>query len=165
MPVKGRRLTNTLTASGRKVGRPRATVPADAASRIRDLAADGFSLQGIAERLGTRRATLAQWFDADPALKEAFDIGREHERHVLHNVLFRLATEKNNPIAAMFLLKARHGYREGDQSEQGNHVSITFTLLSMKKARRPMTKFASTESVKPPMIDTIHNAHNAGSCV
>jgi hypothetical protein len=28
----------------------------------------------------------------------------------------------------MFLLKARHGYREGDQSEMGNKVSVTFNL-------------------------------------
>jgi hypothetical protein len=28
----------------------------------------------------------------------------------------------------MFLLKARHGYREGDQQEQANKVSVTFNL-------------------------------------
>jgi hypothetical protein len=29
---------------------------------------------------------------------------------------------------SMFLLKARHGYREGDQTDTANKVSITFAL-------------------------------------
>ncbi|MCY1310270.1 hypothetical protein D9M69_600390 [compost metagenome] len=33
-----------------------------------------------------------------------------------------------NVTAAIFLLKARHGYREGDQSEIANKVSINFQL-------------------------------------
>ena len=61
-------------------------------------------------------------------LKAAFDQGRERERHSLHNMLYVQATEKNNSTAAMFLLKARHGYREGDQNETGNRVQITFAL-------------------------------------
>ena len=33
-----------------------------------------------------------------------------------------------SPVPAIFLLKTRHGYREGDQTEQGNRVSVTFNL-------------------------------------
>ena len=33
-----------------------------------------------------------------------------------------------NTTSAMFLLKCRHGYREGDQSELANRVSINFQL-------------------------------------
>ena len=72
-----------------------------------------------------REAALAE---EDPVLRQAFDRGRETERHTLHNVLYRAATELGNTTAAMFLLKARHGYREGDQGEQANRVQITFTL-------------------------------------
>jgi hypothetical protein len=33
-----------------------------------------------------------------------------------------------NIVAAMFLLKARHGYREGDQSDSAGRVSVTIAL-------------------------------------
>ena len=58
--------------------------------------------------------------------------GRESERLALHNVLFR-AAKRGNIVAAMFLLKARHGYREGDQSDTANKVSITFSLPGAMK--------------------------------
>jgi hypothetical protein len=60
-------------------------------------------------------------------------VGRKLERHTLHNALYRLATEQGDKIAAMFLLKARHGYREGDQGDQANRVSINFTLPGAMK--------------------------------
>jgi len=111
-----------------KIGRPLKNPPKDAAEHIRAFAADGFSVIGVAAKLGTSQDTMRKWFDRFPELSRAFEQGREDERHMLHNKLFRLATEKDNAAAAMFLLKARHGYREGDQSEQGNRVSINFTL-------------------------------------
>lgn len=43
------------------------------------------------------------------------------------------AAQKGIVIAAMFLLKARHGYREGDQGETANRVSITFALPGAMK--------------------------------
>ena len=121
-------MTKPVDRPHRKKGRPLKLAPAGAASRIEALAADGFSIAGVARGMGTSKETLAKWFDADPALKEAFEQGREQERYALHNLLFKLATEKGNASAAMFLLKARHGYREGDQNETGNRVSINFTL-------------------------------------
>jgi hypothetical protein len=42
--------------------------------------------------------------------------------------LYQLAIEDKDKVSAMFLLKARHGYREGDQQEQANKVSVTFNL-------------------------------------
>ena len=41
----------------------------------------------------------------------------------------------------MFLLKARHGYKEGDQSEAANKVSINFTL----PAALPAEQFTAIE--------------------
>ena len=109
-------------------GRPRTEVPPDAADQVYHLAADGFSLVGIASRLGTNNKTLAMWFAEDAGLKEAFDQGREQERYQLHNLLYRQATEQGNIVAAMFLLKSRHGYREGEQPDTANRVSVTFNL-------------------------------------
>lgn len=122
-----------VSPHGKTVGRPRKQPPADAAERIEALAADGFSVIGVARRMGVNQEVLTRWFDEQPELKEAFNIGRENERHTLHNVLYRLATEGGDKIAAMFLLKARHGYREGDQEQQANRVSIKFELPGAMK--------------------------------
>ncbi|MBP6815876.1 MAG: hypothetical protein KAY46_03875 [Burkholderiaceae bacterium] len=123
---------------------PRKLPPPDAADRIRALAADGWSVRGIAAQLGIGQDLLRRWFDEDPALDEAMQRGREDERQTLHNVLYRAATEgtgKDSLIAAMFLLKARHGYREGDQQEQGNRVNVTFNI----PAAMPLDKFMVVE--------------------
>ena len=87
-------------------------------------------------KLGCDKAVLSRWMDEDAELREAFQRGRERERHTLHNVLYRAATEgkgKDALIACMFLLKSRHGYREGDQEQQANRVSINFTLPGAMK--------------------------------
>jgi hypothetical protein len=120
--------------------------PHDAAARIERLAAEGHSLLGIARGLGVGKDALSRWLDEQPALKQALEAGREVERHTLHNVLYRLATEANDKIAAMFLLKARHGYREGDQEQQANRVSINFQLPGAMK-REQIT--IENESTKP----------------
>lgn len=103
-------------------------MPVDTAERIQALAADGFSLVGVAAHFDVGKDQLAAWMEREPALKEAFDRGRENERRALHNKLYVLAMEKDNAPAAMFLLKARHGYREGDQSDTAGRVNVTIAL-------------------------------------
>jgi hypothetical protein len=107
---------------------PRKHPPADAAERIEALAADGFSMVGVAKRLGTSFDVLTRWMDERPALRAAFDRGREDERYALHNQLYRLAMEQGHAPSAMFFLKARHGYREGEPVEVNTNVRLTFTL-------------------------------------
>jgi hypothetical protein len=121
-------------------GVPPKLPPPDAADLIRVAAAGGASLKGVAAAVGCNVDTLHRWLDAVPELREAIDAGREQERRTLHNVLYRAATEgsgKDALIAAMFLLKARHGYREGDQQEQANRVNITFNM----PAAQPLADF------------------------
>jgi hypothetical protein len=110
-----------------KTGRPAKRPPADAAERIRSLSAEGHSTVGIAQQLGVGRKTLDKWRTEFPELEEAYREGVERERYELHNVLVQKA-KGGNIVAAMFLLKARHGYREGDQSESGNRVNVTIAL-------------------------------------
>lgn len=102
--------------------------PSHAAEQIHTMASTGFSMKGIAAHYNIAFETLQAWFERYPMLKQAFDNGREAERQALHNVLYKLALEDRDKVAAMFLLKARHGYREGDQSEQSNKVAITFNM-------------------------------------
>lgn len=101
--------------------------PRNAAARIRAWAGEGASKKGIARSLGVSDETLQVWMDRHPALRHAMDEGREAEHKVLHNALFKQA-QQGNTTAAIFLLKTRHGYREGDQREIANQVAVTFQL-------------------------------------
>lgn len=105
----------------------------DAAERIELAASKGATMTGIAHHVGVNAQTMRRWFDEHAELKEAFDRGREKERMVLHNTLY-VAAEGGNIVAAMFLLKSRHGYREGDQGDLGNRLNITFNIPGAVKA-------------------------------
>jgi transposase-like protein len=102
--------------------------PFKAAEEIETLAATGFSKVGIAAHFSISAGLLDRWLEQYERLQRAFDQGREKERHALHNSLYKAATDGKQIAAAMFLLKARHGYREGDQSESANKVTINFAL-------------------------------------
>lgn len=97
------------------------------------LSSTGFSKQGVARHFGVNLQTFNRWLEEDDVLAEAFAVGREQERQSLHNVLYRLAIDEKDKVSAMFLLKARHGYKEGDQQESANRVSITFNLPGAMK--------------------------------
>ena len=118
--------------TGRATGRPRKEPPADAAKRIEELAAGGSSLKGVGLALRASGDTLGRWLDEDESLREAYERGREKERHALHNMLYESAMA-GDKISAMFLLKARHGYIEGQQDAQGNRVNIVFQLPGAMK--------------------------------
>lgn len=105
--------------------------PPDARDRIMVAASTGATKKGVAISMGTSFETMDRWLKEHPELQEAFDKGREMERQTLHDTLYQTAingTGKEKMVAAMFLLKARHGYREGEQEQQGNRVNITFAL-------------------------------------
>ena len=126
-------MTKPVNRPHKKTGRKPKAPPANAAARIQSLAALGHSVVGIARGLNTSKDTVARWIEEDPALAEALARGREAERFALHCSLYRAAM-KGNIVAAMFLLKARHGYKEGDQSEAANKVQINFTLPAAMNA-------------------------------
>ena len=127
MPRADRKLKTVISARGKVMGRPRKLMPADADKRAENAAADGASIGGIATSFGVSTEVFNRWLEEQPSLKAAIDRGRERERHVLHSGLVR-ASKKGNIVAMMFLLKSRHGYREGDQGSTANRVSITFSL-------------------------------------
>jgi hypothetical protein len=131
----------------------RKNAPSGCAAETRALAATGNSVRGIAAYFGTSVDTFNRWMDEDAELAEAFANGRENERMTLHNSLFVAATQKANATAAMFLLKARHGYREGDQSEQSNRVQIVFNLPGAMTAAEYKTIEAIAKPKRERVID------------
>ena len=128
-----------------KDGRPRKVAPSDAVDVVRNACATGASKTGVAMALACSVDVLNRWLDEDPALKEAFEHGRETERQTLHNVLYESAiggNGKDSLIASMFLLKSRHGYQEGQQESQANRVSVTFNI----PAATPLNQFMVLEN-------------------
>lgn len=112
-----------LKAPGRKL----TVAPANAAATIAELAADGWSMVGIAHRMGVDAKTFRRWLEDDPALNDAIELGREQQHHVLYNIAYRRAVEKEDLTAVMFLLNSRFGYRT-DLRDQGNRVNVTIAL-------------------------------------
>ena len=70
--------------------------------------------------------TFRVLMEQNPDLRAAYDEGIEQEHKALVDALKRQLDR--SPTPAIFLLKARHGYREGDQTELSNRVSVTFNL-------------------------------------
>jgi hypothetical protein len=95
--------------------------PSNAAAEIRSLAADGSTYVGIAKHFKVAKETLNRWLEEDTDLAEAFEQGKDEERHKLHNALSRKALG-GDIVAAMFLLKCRHGY--DDKAAQHTNVNV-----------------------------------------
>lgn len=109
--------------------------PPNAAKLIREAAATGAKLHEMRFVLRCSPDVFERWLREFPELREALGEGREIERKTLHSTLYKTATEgkgRDAILAAMFLLKARHGYREGEEPQQGNRVNITFALPGAK---------------------------------
>jgi hypothetical protein len=102
------------------------TVPEGAYERVRLWASESASKGAIARRLGMDPKTFRALMERDPELKAAYEDGIEAEHQMLVNAL--KSQMLTSPVPAIFLLKTRHGYREGDQTELGNRVSVTFNL-------------------------------------
>lgn len=109
--------------------------PPNAAELLREAAATGAGLHSLRRLLSCSGAVFNRWLDEFPELRDALDEGRERERRTLHTTLFRTATEgtgRDALLAAMFLLKSRHGYVEGEQPQQGSRVNVTVNLPGAK---------------------------------
>lgn len=126
-------------------GRPRKEPPPDAALRIRELSEQGYNRISIANYMGVSVDTLRRWMNEHSDLNEQFQLGREKERFDLHNMLYRKAMN-GDTIAAMFLLKSQHSYREGEQHDaNGARVQINFTL----PGALPLSAFPVIEHGQP----------------
>jgi len=129
----------------KKSGQPKKEPPANALEIIRTVTAKGASRRGVALALHVHDTVVQRWLAEYPELREAFEQGREVERADLHRVLYDCAISgqgKDSLIAAMFLLKARHGYIEGDKAAESNRVSINFQI----PGAMPMSQFQVIEN-------------------
>jgi hypothetical protein len=103
------------------------TVPGpDDLAVIEKMAAVGHAQRSIAKRCGVVLSTFQRWLKDYPEVKEAYENGLAAEHDTLVSGLAQQAA-KGNIVAAIFLLKARHGYVEGQQV-QDNRVAVQITL-------------------------------------
>lgn len=124
------------------MGRPKKVVPADKLPIIQELAARGVSEKSIAAACGVHDNTVFSRIKREqPEVQEALDRGRAVEHDKLVGVLFDAATKDGNIVAAMFLLKARHGYKEGEQQTQ--QVSVNIALPGAMKPEQYAEKVAN----------------------
>lgn len=86
-------------------------------------AAAGVGIAGIAALLGISREALRRVRERQPELDEALSRGNANNEAELVSLLMEQA--RNGAfVPAMFLLKTKHGYREGDAPEQRPNVVI-----------------------------------------
>jgi hypothetical protein len=113
---------------GKRKGRPPMIPPDDTAEAVLKLTSKGISEVSIARALGVSYDTWAKWRKEYPKIEEARKIGRGIEHDQLFDVLFKSATVDKNITSAMFLLKTRHGYLEGQPFDSQNKVQIVFQI-------------------------------------
>lgn len=95
-------------------------------AKVQRWASESATKGAIARRLGMDSKTFRVLMEQNPELRAAYEEGVEEEHQMLVSALKRQLDK--GPVPAIFLLKTRHGYREGDQTEQANRVSVTFNL-------------------------------------
>jgi hypothetical protein len=94
---------------------------------IEQMAADGHGQHGICRAIPIHFQTWQKWLKDFPEVREAFRAGLSQEEFFLVREL-RKQAEKGAAVPCIFLLKARHGYVEGQAPQTDQRVQIAVTL-------------------------------------
>ncbi len=90
---------------------------------VEELAGRGVHVATIARALGMSKDAFRSCRDRQPEVDDAFHRGMAKEHDALVTNL-RTAADKGNIVANIFLLKARHQYREGEMLEANLNVTL-----------------------------------------
>ena len=132
------------TYGGQTMGRPRKNLPAKALDVIRQAASNGVKEVDIAKALGVDFRTWRRISDEDPEAREVYREAKSIEEGKLVGVLFDKAVNKQDSVAAIFLLKARHGYRDQGPTDGGDDGRPTINI-NIPAPLRPRTTPGSIE--------------------
>lgn len=117
-----------LVRDGSHPGAPY-VAPPQAVEAIRRWASAGKSIAWIAQALKINHETLTEIRKRQPEVDAAIIAGKAIHEDELAGVLHDAAVTSGNIIAAMFLLKARYGWREGDVRDgAGANVNVVITM-------------------------------------
>ena len=95
-------------------------------------ASEGSPHTQIAAALGIAPNTFRALVERDPAVREALAKGNARNEEELVGLLMEKA-RSGNIVASMFLLKAKHGYREGEPRESGHRPNVVIMLNAAAK--------------------------------
>jgi hypothetical protein len=109
------------------MGRPRTKLHAEDYLKIEDLAARGCSHTAIARAIGVDAKTLRLRLKDDPGAAAAYADGKSEEEGHLVAVLRKKADE-GDAVSAMFLLKARHNYRDRGDPDTSSQPGVQVTI-------------------------------------
>ena len=122
---------------GRSVARPRAPLAMephsksklsnDNRARVMCALADGYPLAAIARALSVTVPTLKRLIAAGPEIEYEVEAQRSFEEGQLRDDLKELARE-GDTVAAIFLAKARHGWRDRDDAKLKLEPSVCGVL-------------------------------------
>lgn len=114
-----------LPLVGRAGGSPTGvvTIAPHGLALIERLAREGQDQRSIAKALGISAKTLLEARKRQPEAEEALDRGHAGLADELTHLLLNLA-RKGNVVAAIYLTKARCGWREGDAPEARANIII-----------------------------------------
>ena len=122
-PSAPEQAVDRATATGNK-----RTIGARGLQIVERMAADGHADASIAKSLRMHRETLRLCRRRQPEVQEALDRGRAALEDELTHILLGQARE-GNTVAAIFLAKARCGWREGEvPGGMGERVNVTINL-------------------------------------
>lgn len=104
---------------------PRKNPPKDTVEVTEQMASQGYSIVGIAKKLGVSVPTFKRWCEDYEEIQQAFDFGRETQRQALIALITQSAVAGKGANAnAMFLLKTMHGFREFDSPNTKVDVAV-----------------------------------------
>lgn len=107
---------------------------------VGDLAARGCSVVTIARALGMGRDAFRAVRGRQPEVEDALEQGRAVEHDALVGNL-RAAADEGNIVANIFLLKARHQYREGEAIEANLSVNVSTGGVLVVPAKQSVEDF------------------------
>jgi hypothetical protein len=116
---------------------------------VEELAARGCSVQTIARALGIGKDTFKAMRERDPSVQDALEQGRAVEHDALVSNL-RQAADTGNIVANIFLLKARHGYREGEALDV--NVSVDTGGVLVVPQRQSVEEFLRDNPASPQAV-------------
>ncbi|SEN21357.1 hypothetical protein SAMN04488003_11152 [Loktanella fryxellensis] len=140
-----------LTGPGKGgVGRSSYKVGAKGLKIVEELSARGCSLTTIAKALRMNIDTLRLVRQRQPEVDEAYQRGLAVEHDALTRNL-RILADDGNVVANLFLLKTRHGYREGEPLEV--KVSVNTGGVLVVPADMTVEQYLAQKAAEGNMID------------
>lgn len=111
---------------------------------VEELAGRGCHVATIARALGMSKDAFKSCRDRQPEVDDAYHRGlaREHDQLVSN---LRTAADDGNIVANIFLLKARHQYREGEALEANLNLSVNSGGVLVVPQRQSVEEFLAEQ--------------------